>query len=154
MQREIDILLGTQANASDIEEIKSQFHPSNTANVNIVPYEIYDEDGEEIKVGEVRKTINGVKKKKPIYRSFMSITTLIPKETTNFPNQSILNNLNIEHIREVNVVAYKSNRDAYAIVIFTIESGVWKWRGMESFGEGIVDITLEYTKTSDEWQPV
>ena len=51
-----------------MNDIKSQFHPSNTANVNIVPYEIYDEDGEEIVIGEVRKTIDGVKKCKPLYR--------------------------------------------------------------------------------------
>lgn len=57
-------------------DIKSQFHPSNTANVNIVPYEIYDEDGEEQVVGEVRKTIDGVKKKKPVYKNFILIPSL------------------------------------------------------------------------------
>jgi len=33
MNKEIEVLFGTQASASDIEEIKREFHPSNTVNV-------------------------------------------------------------------------------------------------------------------------
>ena len=40
---DLEVLAGTKASDADVAEVKSKFNPSDTSNVNIVPYHIYDE---------------------------------------------------------------------------------------------------------------
>lgn len=136
-------------------DIKSQFHPSNTANVNIVPYEIYDEDGVEQVVGEVRKTIDGVKKKKPLYRVIVKGTTPstsgdVSTELTGFDSclleechiyTSWGNVVNIAFM----IVDTDVRPDASAIYFDVRDNAVKRVPFMA---------ILRCTKTIDTWQPV
>jgi hypothetical protein len=160
----LQALLGKQATDADIEEIKAEFHPSNTANVNIVPYEIYDEDGTEIVVGEVRKTIDGVKKKKPLYRSVITITTLSADGVREY-NYSDYGITNIEYIYMDNLVAHTSIGDVTLNYYYTASDRCSYYSAdsntklhIDNHGTWTHSIpatyVLEYTKTSDEWTPV
>ena len=136
-------------------EIKSQFHPSNTANVNIVPYHIYDED--EHIVGEWRETIDGVKKKKSVYQKTIKMTF----NTTNmyqFSSDCIVTKIVGTMIWNNNTSSLSLNAafSASDMVGITINSNIVKgistnpsaYLGMTIYG------TFEYIKSTDEWQPV
>lgn len=69
--------------SEQIADIKAQTATRQKANVYIKPYEIMDLDGTEQVVGEVQKTIDGVKKKKPLYGKtfFWGTNRAIPDQT-------------------------------------------------------------------------
>ena len=176
VSRDIDLLRRDECKPLTTEQmadIKSQFHPSSTANVNIVPYEIYDEDGEEQIAGEVRKTIDGVKKKKPVYRKYFSFKS--STSTGTWQRKSIGASVdvaikqNFYIIRKNNYSAYAANGAAavgdlsvkVAVVIgnehsdnaqekntISIISNNSEFLGATIYG------TLEYTKTTDSWEEV
>lgn len=148
------------ATTAQMNEIKSQFHPSNTANVNIVPYEIYDEDGTEIVVGEVRKTIDGVKKRKPVHEKTVNIYSSIT-------SGMILNTISsLEDVKLVQGVFRASNgiernigyNDGSQYMHVYRESNDIKtvFTGVFASSQPItkISITIQYTKTTDEWTPV
>ena len=146
-----------------MNDIKSQFHPSNTANVNIVPYHIYDED--EHVVGEWRETINGVKKCKPLYEK-----TIINAVTVPSANNTVAYEMGSDYIiRDYDGYAKDSNGNPTYLLKFSgnnaplniylntpttggihflVGSGNADWIGRK------VDITLRYTKTTDTWENV
>lgn len=139
-----------------VESIKSQFHPSNTANVNIVPYEIYDEDGEEIVVGEVRKTIDGVKKCKPLYRKIVYHST----GTTLNTYYTICSISDLETLKATIPLYEEYSADNQVVAWFQL----YYWRANNniqiaiSSDSGMLNkmmyTEVRYTKTTDEWQPV
>lgn len=149
-----------------MNDIKSQFHPSNTANVNIVPYEIYDEDGVEQVVGEVRKTIDGVKKRKPLYRitavgkspstagsESPIITYLSSNVVENITRQDVILLSNTEYI----LAGWQYGSSAYAVTnVYARINGnqVLMSVGVSAYCNCDVFATIEFTKTTDEWQPV
>ena len=152
----LQTLLGKQATDADIEEIKAEFHPSNTANVNIVPYEIYDEDGEEIVVGEVRKTIDGVKKRKPVYKKTMINVAVNTTILTNvedmlhwyylrlYSSATSTDYVIADGSYETNWVVVKNNNGTVSI---PSASG--------SYSAGAIKVVVvKYTKTSDEWTAI
>lgn len=143
-----------------MNDIKSQFHPSNTANVNIVPYHIYDEDGEEIKVGEVRKTIDGVKKCKPVYEKVVDFGTC-PNNTIKTVAHNISNveewvkvrcTFNDTTGRGFEVII--SNGNVANNVITNVSSTICSVDSKMNITAFTAKFTLRYTKTTDEWQPV
>lgn len=166
MNKEIEVLFGTQASASDIEEIKAEFHPTNTANVNIVPYEIYDEDGAEIVVGEVRKTIDGVKKKKPVYEKQMTLK--FPSNITDRTYKYVeydISELNIEryiysHGVSSNNVDVPNAWDFGEGMLFTrlycsTDGTILSLQtNRASLSALDCKVTIRYTKTTDQWTAI
>lgn len=140
-------------------DIKSQFHPSNTANVNIVPYEIYDED--EHIVGEWREVVDGVKKRKPVYE--MEITGTSPSSASwidtdllNVERVLLLNGICISGTQYVSIPnGHPSTESRYAVYLTFDKSTNKIYFGVGSdFLSKPFSITIQYTKTTDEWQPV
>jgi len=135
-----------------MEEIKSQFHPSGTANVNIVPYEIYDEDGVEQVVGEVRKTIDGVKKKKSVYRKIF-----VKNNTSAFdPSISNLDEIDVQGIVKETTgnmfhAPYANGTFTFA-VYYQHSNGTIVTTASGNFLS--IKYILKYTKTTDEWEEV
>ena len=137
-----------------MNDIKSQFHPSNTANVNITPYHIYDTD--EHVVGEWRETISGVKKKKPVYEKKISGTTPSVETTA----------LGI-NISNIDVLCELGGYAGYPLSIplmYTDENNFFKGyktsTGLEIWCKGTAvfskpyNIIVRYTKTTDSWEVV
>jgi len=147
-----------------MNDIKSQFHPSNTANVNIVPYEIYDEDGEEIVVGEVRKTIDGVKKKKPVYEKIIEYDNInmSGKDSYTVIDNALLTTKlqNLDKIIESDttvIVRSVNNSETSNEYYINREDGTYSVKQFwTSQGNLYYDIRLIifYTKTTDTWQPI
>ena len=150
----------------DVEDIKSAIDVPR-ANVYVKPYEIYDEDGVEQVVGEVRKTIDGVKKKKPLYRKRLD-TSFTSSSYSNIAASLDFSTFNIERIRSIDGMVYSlSYHQEFAIehispspnlsdrvtVIYTEDS---KLLTINAGGWGPCDafVIIEYTKTTDEWQEV
>lgn len=151
-----------------ITDIKSQFHPSNTANVNIVPYHIYDED--EHVVGEWRETIDGVKKKKPVYERMMYKSQAnSPTSGTSTETDGGLVSNDMDNDRAF--IAFSRAQDsAGASIILQIETSFDPSTKRyvktllrdkhfyigNSTGRAINNIYafVRYTKTTDEWEPV
>ena len=143
--------------AEQMNDIKSQFHPSNTANVNIVPYHIYDEDGEEIVVGEVRKTIDGVKKKKPLYSKIYtaenvsgwpSILGDVPANSSFVSGEGAL----LDSVGWVRFGNYYETVNTRFIWQITDAGKVALY--LKDFTASYAKFEYKYTKTTDEWQPV
>lgn len=144
--------------------IKSQFHPSNTANVNIVPYHIYDTD--EHIVGEWRETINGVKKKKPVYERTINTTT--STATTNDKEVSIGDGVSVDKYIEIKGVFEQIiSSDKYTYPYFMTDNSLEGYVKIYARNNSVVirvtqqawlntpiSITVRFTKTTDEWQPV
>jgi len=146
-----------------MDDIKSQFHPSNMANVNIVPYEIYSPN--EHVVGEWQEMVDGVLKKKPLYEK-----TIVDAVTLPSMNNVVVYELGSGYIiRDYDGYAKDSNGNpTYLLkfsgnnaplniylntpnigsINFSIGTGDADWIGRK------VDITLFYTKTTDTWQPI
>jgi hypothetical protein len=145
-------------------DIKSQFHPSNTANVNIVPYHIYDED--EHVVGEWRETINGVKKKKTVYERTINTTT--SATTGNDKEISIGDGVSVDKYIEIKGLFEQTVApNKYTYPFFMTDNSLTGYVKIYANNNNIVirvtqqawlnmpiSITAQYTKTSDEWQPV
>lgn len=144
--------------------IKSQFHPSNTANVNIVPYHIYDEDGVEQVVGEVRKTIDGVKKKKPLYRKCATATIVADGFS-----DAIISNVDYMYCEGITIFTsgtddYWSNGvySTYNLVeegtrygcVNKKDNGDVRLYNVSRSSSATITAIIRYTKTTDTWQPV
>lgn len=135
-------------------DIKSQFHPSNTANVNIVPYHIYSPN--EHQVGEWQEVRDGVLKQKPVYEKTFSGTTP-SAETTAL-------GINISNIDVLCELSGYAGHPLSIPLMYTDENNFFKGyktsTGLEIWCKGNVvlsklySITVRYTKTTDEWQPV
>lgn len=145
---------------SQMENIKSQFHPSSTANVKIIPYHIYDED--EHIVGEWRQMVDGIKKKKPVYERTMTYDV----SSTHSDNYTINYDTPIsgfEKLVAVNGIVYRGSENGYIEINSYESSGYYflvKGISGSSFTiknqgySGVLDITIRYTKTSDTWEEV
>lgn len=147
-----------------MEAIKSQFHPSNTANVNVVPYEIYDEDGVEQVVGEVRKTIDGVKKRKPLYRKCVTVTIVADDFS-----DAIISNVDYMYCEGITIFTsrtddYWSNGvySTYNLVgegtrygcVNKKDNGDVRLYNVSRSSSATITAIICYTKTTDEWTPV
>jgi len=156
------------ATTSDINAIKERFHPSNTANVNIVPYEIYDED--EHVVGEWRETIDGVKKKKPVYEKRLvyntpttgstSITVGTVENTdTRFIHDGFYINNNGDFATvgaslDLTAVGRNTSETTYASYTAFNPNGEIKVYFGSTTASSKTIVIVRYTKTTDQWQPV
>jgi hypothetical protein len=149
--------------SAEMTEIKNAIS-TETANVNIKPYEIYDED--ERVVGEWRKTIDGVKKKKPVYEK------VIVLNQAQIPNSSLVTiNHTIPLDKPISVIGMlysnssnggtplprvQDNEISQLIAIDFNETNFYiKGRGADftyTFDGG--HIIARYTKTTDEWEVV
>ena len=169
--KQVDLLRRDECQPLTTEQmadIKSQFHPSDTANVNIVPYHIYDEDGEEIRVGEVRKTIDGVKKSKPVYEVTINATS--PSSINSWTNYSSIlpSGADIREIKgycdesgsvraylEMGATGSAENKAKWFVYNYTVSNNNFIiWISIDSLKNQPMSITLQYTKDSDTWQPV
>lgn len=143
-------------------EIKSQFHPSNTANVNIVPYHIYDAD--EHIVGEWRETIDGVKKCKPVYEKTIFANNISASGI--FTIDSTLTTSNCS-IVDIYGTFYSPENNVYMLLPQVSRTGANYQTGITISSTGVslavgtgeplkqqIKVIICYTKTSDEWQPV
>lgn len=171
-EKNIDLLRRDECQpmeTAQMESAKAQIRPRNRANVNIVPYEIYDED--EHIVGEWRETISGVKKKKPVYEKRLHGQA---------PNNSSRNTYphgiqNVEYIWVHNywfawssqdffessggcyptpVVGSANSMNAHVFVIDGVTPsniGIW---ANENHSNCSWTAFVRYTKTTDEWEEV
>ena len=133
-------------------DIKSQFHPSNTVNVNITPYHIYDEDGVEQRVGEVRKTIDGVKKSKPVWEK--TVTGFLSPQTADaWANLGVT----ISNVSQIisGVLLRTSDSASTTSVAFKMNgNNVQYIADSKTILPNCNVLILRYTKTTDTWQPV
>lgn len=136
--------------------------PTQTANVNIVPYEIYDYD--EVVIGEWRELVDGVKKKKPLYRKVLSSNTAVVNNTN-----VDLSDLSFDFIQMIGGTTISSN-GTYTPIQYGEDANYWfgiyffksnqtmNMQGGSSYlslrANAGYRITIEYTKTTDEWQTV
>lgn len=140
-----------------VEDIKQAINTPR-ANVNIVPYHIYDTD--EHTVGEWRETIDGVKKKKPVYEKTVNIYSSIT-------SGMILNTISsLEDVKLVQGVFRASNglersigyNDGSQYMHVYRDSNDIKtvFTGVFASSQPItkISITIQYTKTTDEWEEV
>lgn len=158
-----------------IEEIKAQTVTRPKANVNIVPYHIYSPT--ERVVGEWQEEISGVLKKKPVYEK--RITTTTPnKDTDKYEALDV----SIDTVIDYNAMfhnVYNGTAGAgqwmkcgsltaggfssIAMLIVDVypndvtsgtPNAVFIRHNVSGWGGKSVNITVQYTKTTDEWQPV
>lgn len=143
-------------------DIKSQFHPSNTANVNIVPYHIYDED--EHIVGEWRETIDGVKKKKPVYEKTIFANDISASSIVTIDSTLTVSNCSIVDIYGT---FYSPENNAYMPLPQVSRAGANYQTGISISSAGVslnvgtseplkqqIKVIIRYTKTTDTWEEV
>ena len=133
-----------------IEDIKSQFHPADTANVNIVPYHIYDTD--EHVVGEWRQTVDGVKKKKPVYER--TITGLnVAMSISDWTDNIYSLGDTVNRILECRLFTNDNG-----ILSYPLEARVLNHKLSVQFRAGgsrtLNSFIIRYIKTSDTWENV
>lgn len=149
---------------AQMNNAKAQFNPSSTANVSIKPYEIYDEDGVEQVIGEVRKTIDGVKKKKPLYKKSII-------HSANFTSVSPFLNTTVDELMELSAsvkningdfCVLKSNyiwgmqSDSFFQLYYSTLTDTLNWDGAKpQWLNGLnMVIMTSYTKTTDQWENI
>lgn len=138
---------------AQMESAKAQIRPRNRANVNIVPYHIYDED--EHTVGEWRETINGVKKKKPVYEKTFHDLPYINVSVSNV--ERVLNWNAVRKYESGSI--YHVNMDGtqkanYMLGQFSNNTFVLKELASAYNAGNVITATIRYTKTTDEWEEV
>lgn len=130
-------------------DIKSQFHPSNTANVNIVPYEIYDED--EHIVGEWREVVDGVKKRKPVYEK--RFNELSFGTATNVWTNSGATIQDVSLLTSAKTIRTSNNTISYIFTFRSLNNNI-QYFTFDEWSVPFDVLIVRYTKTTDEWQPV
>lgn len=145
------------ATTSDINAIKAEFHPSNTANVNMISYHIYDTD--EHVVGEWRETINGVKKKKPIYEKSIigEATTTNNTYVSIGATDSLIPDLEtlVDHSISITGNGVATQYHTFCNLRISDDNKIQVIQNFSSSSNTFAYyIVVEYTKTTDEWQPV
>ena len=146
----------------DVEDIKSAIDVPR-ANVNIVPYEVYDYD--EVKVGEWRELVDGVKKKKPLYRKVIENVNITLYQNRGWQHIGDTSALNIEKIFFTGIIitsehnqipiVYYDGTGSYVTVTYGVSTNNFHivtggWGNLSAS----INIIFEYTKTSDSWQEV
>ena len=135
---------------AQMESAKAQIRPRNRANVNIVPYHIYDED--EHTVGEWRETISGVKKKKPVYEMTITLSEMsLASESW----KTVYNNSNLNVNRIIMHSLTGANGTNYSSAVYVKYSSpnvqVYSIAGSLSLAGGGY-LIIRYIKTTDEWE--
>jgi hypothetical protein len=131
----------------DVEDIKSAIDVPR-ANVYVKPYHIYDED--EHIVGEWRQTIDGVKKKKPVYER--TVTGLSIKLNWNAQYATFAStNILIPSVDKI-LSAIAILADGESPIVVRQTSNTWELCGIDD--NTIKGLVIRYTKTSDSWQEV
>lgn len=139
----------------DMDEIKTQFHPVRYGNVR--NYQIYSPT--EHVVGEWQKEIDGVLKKKPMYEK--NITFTIPSNQNAY-DLSILNVdklISCEGWFQFGVyrlgLGQMYNSNNYTTVCQSTDGGNnLLWMNVSGYQGASAEATLQYTKTTDEWEEV
>lgn len=148
---------GEKASAEDVAAAKAAFQPVSYGNVRL--WEIYDEDGAEIEVGEVRKTIDGVKKKKPVYKKEFVGGTLSTGTTVIATLDNVEKIIESRHCinNKQNQLFPEYSLSNNTVAVFLDGTSVkinlgTAWTGNDAIQS--YNVTWKYTKTTDEWQPV
>ena len=148
--------------STQIADIKAQTATRPKANVYIKPYEIMDLDGTEEVVGEVQKTIDGVKKKKPLYEKTIIANDIVEGDNV-FREIANISSWNIDKVIKMKSI-WKDRKDTQIMADgFYYRPMFWQNTGtigvriyaMNTDGTKVDgEITIDFTKSTDSWQPV